>query len=70
LREEINDLVVKYLEEKLKTADAIKVPDMTHEMAQSIIDVIMEREEINQAPLLTPTISSLGELYLERRGAS
>ena len=68
LRESINDVVVKYLERKLQTEEPVDAANMAHEMAQSIVDMIMEQEERHQAPLLASTIASLGDEYLQRRG--
>jgi DNA-binding protein Fis len=44
LREEINDVVVKYLEHKFETGGTVDVAEMAHELAQSLIDMIMEQE--------------------------
>ena len=41
LREEINDVVVKYLEHKLQTDNPVNVVAMANEMVQSLVDVIM-----------------------------
>jgi hypothetical protein len=38
------------------------------EMAQSLVDIVMQQEEKHQAPLLAQTIASLGDEYLQRRG--
>jgi DNA-binding protein Fis len=66
LREGINKLVLRYLRKKLETGEAIDVVEMTHEMAQSLIDMIMEQEQLHQAPLLASVIASLGDEYLQR----
>jgi DNA-binding protein Fis len=66
LREGINKLVLRYLQKKLETGEAIDVVEMTHEMAQSLIDMIMEQERLHQAPLLASVIASLGDEYLQR----
>ena len=66
LREGINKLVLGYLKEKLETGEAIDVIGMTHEMAQSLIDIIMEQDELHQAPLLASVIASVGDEYLQR----
>ena len=39
LREGINKLVLRYLQKKLETGEAIDVVEMTHEMAQNLIDM-------------------------------
>jgi hypothetical protein len=51
LREAINEAVGKYLKETLQTGGPVDVPDMAHEMAQSLIDMVMEQDEQHQAPL-------------------
>jgi DNA-binding protein Fis len=70
LREAINDAMVKYLKAVVADdgAEPLNVPDMAHEMAEGIIDIIMEQPESEQAALLAGTMSSLGDLYLQRRG--
>jgi hypothetical protein len=50
----------------LETGEAIDVIGMTHEMAQSLIDMIMEQDELHQAPLLASVIASVGDEYLQR----
>jgi hypothetical protein len=67
LHEQINDVVVFYLEEKLRTNTPVNVAAMG-EITQSLVDMIMEQDEQNQAPLLAQIITSLGDEYLERRG--
>ena len=42
----------------METGEAIDVIGMTHEMAQSLIDMIMEQDELHQAPLLASVIAS------------
>jgi hypothetical protein len=68
LREEINDVVVKHLERKLQTGEPINVPDMVIEMTLSLVDMIMEQDDRQQAPLLAQIITSLGDEYLQRCG--
>jgi hypothetical protein len=68
LRDEINDVVVKYLEYKLQTDNPVNVVVMANEMIQSLVDVIMELDESQQAPLLASLIATLGDEYLRRRG--
>lgn len=68
LREEINDVVVKYLEHKLETGEPVDVPEMAIEMTLSLVDMIMEQDEPEQAPLLALIIVTLGDEYLQRRG--
>ena len=68
LREAINDVVVTYLEHKLQTGEPVNVAAMACEMAESIVDMVVEQQEPNQAPLLATTIAALGDEYLQRRG--
>jgi hypothetical protein len=68
LRAEINDVVVKYAERKLRKDGMLDVAMMAHEMTQSLVDMIMEQEEHDHAPLLALMILSLGSEYLERTG--
>jgi nucleoid-associated protein YejK len=68
LREEINDLVMKYLKRKLRTGEPIDVAEMAHEMAQSFVDMVADQDEEQQAPLLALIMINLGDEYLQRRG--
>ena len=68
LREEINDVVVKYLERKLQTDNPVNVVAMANEMVQSLVDVIMQLDDYHQAPALASLIATLGDEYLSRRG--
>jgi hypothetical protein len=68
LRDQINDLVVAFLREKLRTGEVVNTPDMAGEMAKSIVDMILQQDEDDQAPLLAGTIATLGEFYLRERG--
>ena len=45
LRVGINELVVSYLKTSLATGEQIDVAAMTHEIVQSLVDVIMKQEE-------------------------
>jgi hypothetical protein len=67
LRLGIHDLVLDHLETKLATGEAIDVAEMTHEIAQGIVDVIMEQEEEGQSALFAYALTSLGEEYLQQR---
>jgi DNA-binding protein Fis len=67
LREAINEAVVGHLKDKLETGEGIDVAEMAHELTQSLVDMIMEQDEQNQAPLLAQIITSLGDEYLQRR---
>ena len=41
---------------------------MAREIAQSFVDMVMEQEERQHAPLLAQMITTLGNEYLRRRG--
>jgi hypothetical protein len=69
LRVEIRELVVNRLQTKLATGEQIDVAEMTYEIAQSLVDVIMEQEEEGQGTLFAFALTTLGEEYLQRRGA-
>ena len=68
LRAEINDVVVKYTESKLRKDGTLDVAVMAHEMTQSLVDMIMDQDEHHHAPLLALMILSLGDEYLQRTG--
>jgi hypothetical protein len=68
LRAGIQELVVDYLKAKLATGEQVDVAEMTYEIAQSLVDVIMEQEEDGQGVLFAYALTSLGEEYLQRRG--
>jgi hypothetical protein len=68
LRAEINDVVVKYTEHKLRKDGTLDVAVMAHEMTQSLVDMIMDQDEHDHAPLLALMILSLGGEYLQRTG--
>jgi hypothetical protein len=68
LRAEINDVVVKYTERKLRKDGTLDVAVMAHEMTQSLVDMIVDQDEHHHAPLLALMILSLGDEYLQRTG--
>ena len=68
LRAEINDVVVKYTERKLRKDGTLDVAVMAHEMTQSLVDMIVDQDEHHHAPLLALMILSLGGEYLQRTG--
>lgn len=68
LRDAINDAVIVYLQEKLRTGEIVNTPDVADEMAKSIIDMILQQDEADQGPLLAGTIATLGQFYLRERG--
>ena len=61
LRAEINDVVVKYTERKLRKDGTLDVAVMAHEMTQSLVDMIVDQDEHHHAPLLALMILSLGD---------
>ena len=69
LRAEINDVVVKYTERKLRKDGTLDVAVMAHETTQGLVDMIMDQDEKHHhAPLLALMILSLGDEYLKRTG--
>src|SRR5580693_10175767 len=58
LREEINDVVTRYLELNLQTSASVDVAAMAREIAQSFVDMVMEQEERQHAPLLAQMITT------------
>ena len=46
LRAEINDVVVKYTERKLRKDGTLDVAVMAHEMTQSLVDMIMDQDAV------------------------
>jgi hypothetical protein len=69
LRAEINDVVVKYTERKLRKDGTLDVAVMARETTQSLVDMIMDQDEKHHhAPLLALMILSLGDEYLQRTG--
>ena len=68
LRAEINDVVVKYTERKLRKDGTLDVAVMADEMTQSLVDMIVDQDEHHHAPLLALMILSLGDEYLQRTG--
>ena len=59
---------MKYKERKLRKDGTLDVPVMAHEMTQSFVDMIMDRDERHYAPPLDLMILSLGGEYLQRTG--
>ena len=59
LRLGIHNLVLSHLETKLAIGEAIDVAEMTQEIAQSIVDVIMDQEEEGQSALFAYALTSL-----------
>jgi hypothetical protein len=68
LRAGINELVVEHLKDRLSTGERIDVAEMTYEIAQSLVDVIMKQEDDGQGVLFAYALTGLGEEYLQRRG--
>jgi hypothetical protein len=59
LRLGIHNLVLSHLETKLAIGEAIDVAEMTQEIAQSIVDVIMDQEEEGHSALFAYALTSL-----------
>jgi hypothetical protein len=70
LRVGIHDLVMSYLQTRLAINEHVDVAEMTLEIAQCLVDVIMEQEQGCQGDLFAFALTSLAEEYLQRRGAS
>jgi hypothetical protein len=68
LRDQINDVVVFYLEDKVRTNAPANTAAMAREMAECIVDMIMEQDEQQQASLIAQAITALGDEYLRRCG--
>jgi hypothetical protein len=64
LPEQINDVLVKYLERKIQAAEPIGVPEMAIEMTVSLVDMIIEQYEPT-SPLLSQIVATLGDEYLQ-----
>jgi hypothetical protein len=67
LREAITELVIKHVEHQLQRHEAVDVTAISTEMAQSIVDMILEQEDRHQASLLASAITALGDEYLRRQ---
>jgi hypothetical protein len=59
LRLGIHDLVLDHLEAKLATGETVDVAELTYEMAQSIVDIIMEQDADGQSVLFAYALTSL-----------
>ena len=59
---------VSYLQARIATGESIDVAEMTQEIAQSLVDVIMQQEEEGRGALFEFALTTLGEEYLQRRG--
>ena len=59
---------MKSTERKLRNDGTLDVAVMAHKMTQSLVDMIMDQDEHDHAPLLALMILSLGDEYLQRTG--
>jgi len=59
---EINDVVMRFVEKALKEGTNVDVVDVISMMAESIVDVILQQEDVQQANLLAEAMRSLGHL--------
>lgn len=66
---QINEVVMQFLEEAVKSGGTVDAADVTSMMAESIVDVILQQEGAQQANLLAATVASLGDLFLRKSGA-
>jgi hypothetical protein len=64
----IHKVITSYLQARIATGESIDVAEMTQEIAQSLVDVIMRQEEEGQGALFAFALTTLGEEYLQRRG--
>jgi hypothetical protein len=69
LRVGFRDLIVSYLQTRRATDEHVDPAELTLEIAQSLVDVIMEQEQDDQGALFAFALTSLGEEYLQRKGA-
>ncbi len=69
LREVINEFVIDYMQAKTAAGEAIEAAEIAYEMAQSLVDIIIMKEEAEgQALLFALVLAGLGEEYLLRSG--
>ena len=68
LRAGIHKVITSYLRARIASGESIDVAEMTQEIAQSLVDVIMQQEEEGQGALFAFALTTLGEEYLQRRG--
>jgi hypothetical protein len=66
---EINDVVLRFVEKALKSDSQVNVVEIISMMAESIVDVILQQEDVQHANLLAETMRSLAHLFLEKGGA-
>jgi hypothetical protein len=66
---EINDVVMRFVEKALKDDTNVNVVEVMSMMAESIVDVILQQEDVQQGNLLAEAMRSLGHLFLEKSGA-
>lgn len=69
LREGINEFVTDYVQAKTAAGEAIDHAEIAYEMAQSLVDLIMEEKTEGQALLFALVLAGLGEEYLLRSDA-
>ncbi len=68
LRAGIHEVITSYLQARIATGEHVDVAEMAHEIAQSLVDVIMQQEDDGQAALFAFALTTVGEEYLQRHG--
>ncbi len=56
----IRELITSYLQARIATSEHVDVAEMAHEIAQSLVDVIMEQEEDGRAALFAFAVTRFG----------
>ena len=65
---EINDLVTQYIEEASRSGTAVQIGEIMSMMVESLVDLILQQEESQQANLLAAAVGALGDLFLQKSG--
>lgn len=63
---DINDLVQKHIEQD----EATDIADVAAKLAESLADLILSSEASEQPKLLAHAMAALGDMYLQKSGAS
>jgi hypothetical protein len=70
LRHAINEVVLQHITAKLQRCERVDVASLTREIAQSLLDILLDQEEKHQGPLLAQVIGDMMDDYLRRSGQS